>query len=337
MIRNKKLRGFTLVELLVVIAIIGVLIALLLPAVQAAREAARRATCKNHLKQLGLAFQSHHSNCGHFPSGGWGPLWIGEPELGTDESQPGGWAFNILKYLEQDAVRNLGAGTSGADRQAAFAIRVATPIAVFNCPSRRDAQPKPDTFAHSYRTRDNTSMDFDEAGRSDYAACAGDQFTIEYYSSSYGTPATWADGIDPDHVWPDTSGLTGVVLVHEVIRISDITDGTNCTYLVGEKHLPQQAYDNSDCGGDRESMYVGWGNDTVRTAYYLPCRDQKDIIHYDIAHQQWRFGSAHDSGFHMAMCDGSVQTISYAIDKVVHKNLGRRDDGRVIDMNSLNE
>src|SRR5690348_10720611 len=101
MSRRLTRRGFTLVELLVVIAIIGILIALLLPAVQAAREAARRVQCTNHLKQLGLGFMVHHDQQKHFPTGGWGYMWVCDADRGLDKRQPGGWGYTVLPFTEQ--------------------------------------------------------------------------------------------------------------------------------------------------------------------------------------------------------------------------------------------
>ncbi len=63
--------GFTLIELLVVIAIIAALIAILLPAVQQAREAARKTTCKNNLKQLGLALHNYYDAYQALPRSCW--------------------------------------------------------------------------------------------------------------------------------------------------------------------------------------------------------------------------------------------------------------------------
>src|SRR5829696_5080832 len=145
---NRNLaRGFTLVELLVVIAIIGILVALLLPAVQAAREAARRAQCMNHVKELALACVNHESTHKHFPSGGWGLLWVGDADKGSGEEQPGSWLYNILPYIEEQARHDMpkDGQANGAPQQkqkdGAFAMVIMAAPPVFHCPSRRPAMP----------------------------------------------------------------------------------------------------------------------------------------------------------------------------------------------------
>jgi prepilin-type N-terminal cleavage/methylation domain-containing protein len=62
--------AFTLIELLVVMAIIGLLLALLLPAIHATRERSRQVTCKNNLRQWGIAMHGFHDRFGVLPVDG---------------------------------------------------------------------------------------------------------------------------------------------------------------------------------------------------------------------------------------------------------------------------
>lgn len=102
--------AFTLVELLVVMAIISILMAILLPAVQQAREAARRTSCRNKLKQIGIALHNYESLHRVLPPG---YLYIsgedyqtlhGEtPDRTIEDNQMGfAWGAYLLPFIEQE-------------------------------------------------------------------------------------------------------------------------------------------------------------------------------------------------------------------------------------------
>src|SRR6056297_1264459 len=133
MVRSGRRRaGFTLIELLVVIAIIAILVALLLPAVQQAREAARRSSCKNNLKQLGLALHNYHDTHTTLPPG-----WIsvdGVVHSPHDGVSGAGWGTMILPFVEQSNLYDaFNPNISIADpSQNAFRLNI---LNSFNCPS----------------------------------------------------------------------------------------------------------------------------------------------------------------------------------------------------------
>ena len=134
-------RAFTLIELLVVVAIIAIVVALLLPAVQQAREAARRTTCKNNLKQIGVALHNYESTHGVFPPG-----WIAASTGGTDRKNYFGWAAMILPELDQSALHNRIDFHKALD-DVSNRDALATVLEVYRCPS--DSYPDTYTAEHS--------------------------------------------------------------------------------------------------------------------------------------------------------------------------------------------
>ena len=323
--KSRTTGGFTLVELLVVIAIIGILVALLLPAVQAAREAARRMQCKNHLKQMGLGLLTHHEAYRHFPTGGWGYTWVGFPDQGAGRDQPGGWGYNILPFVEEANVHQLGSGDDPANRRAGSALRCSTALPTFYCPSRRPAIPYPtvEDWARDPKETDTVEV----VGRSDYAANGGD--VVIFFGPG-------PDSLDPSAVASydfasrdeDMLENTGIVYLRSRIKIKNVTDGTSNTYFVGEKYLNPDDYATGWDAGDNENMYSGDELDLYRwTELELePLQDQPGLG------QPVIFGSAHPSGFHMTYCDGSVHTINYGIAPEIHRRLGNREDGLPVEL-----
>jgi prepilin-type N-terminal cleavage/methylation domain-containing protein len=170
--------GFSLVELLVVIAILATLVGLLLPAVQSAREFARRQQCANNIRQLALGALGHESGIGHFPTGGWGYFWVGDPDRGFGRDQPGGWAYSVLPFIEQQSVWSLPTDgqrdviTAEQKSKAMEMVRVVLPTVV--CPTRRSPKTYPKPANGAFVAYNSADLAGDQTvARSDYAANAG--------------------------------------------------------------------------------------------------------------------------------------------------------------------
>jgi prepilin-type N-terminal cleavage/methylation domain-containing protein len=308
-------QAFTLVELLVVIAIIAMLVTLLLPAVQAAREAARRTQCVNNLKQINLAWINHESAQGHLPSGGWSWIWIGEPDRGFAELQPGGWVYNVLPFMEEQPIHDMAHGYTGTDRRDRLTAMIQIPLSWVHCPSRREPAVSPAQGSGMGTANGNRVVN---CAKSDYAACVGDAPFSDW--SNY--PQTYAEA--ETYAWRPERGHNGVSYQVSTVTIGQISDGTSKTYMVGEKALNPANYNNGLDSGDNEFVLGGYNRDYHRTALLVPARDREGVSNH------FQFGSVHQAAWHMGYVDGSIRPVAYDINPEVHRRAGVRDDGAAL-------
>jgi prepilin-type processing-associated H-X9-DG protein len=307
--------------LLVVIAIIAILIGLLLPAIQKIREAAARLQCQNNLHQIAIAMHHHHDLYKTLPHGGQGwwlpPTFKGGQPL-TKQFQLAGWGFQILPFLEETVIWqgpiNLAKGNPGQMHvndyvRAKLAIMGVVPT--YYCPARRNPAP--------VGVGQNST----------------DWYCAQWYSGN-GYPGVPSPEVFPhgttDYAASDLDNNGAIIYQQQQnftagIPMTQIRDGTAHTFLVGEKRL-NLANLGLYQGDDNEGYSSGWDHDVERfTASWAP--PLPDYSGGGDGAQ--RFGSSHRAGFNMAMCDGSVQFISYKINPNVFALLGNRNDGQYID------
>lgn len=325
-------RGFTLIELLVVIAIIAILIALLLPAVQQAREAARRTQCKNNLKQIGLAIHNYHDVHTAFPigcrrdaNGGFGMTWWVGLLPGLDQ----GPLFNSLDMNANSS--GFGGGGNNTRIQNA---RIDAQV----CPSSTMGQPT------------------DWQRRSTYIGIAGATATAAFAEGRLNNTA--ADCCSDRGASANGSlSSGGMMLVNDVTRMKDASDGTSNIVMVGEVggslvtttyQAAIQAQHAHTITGNR--VFIGgsgphsWTMGTQgtgqrpgnRTFNLTTVRYAPNTQNYDQAGINVNFGpnnplnSAHTGGVHVLFADGHVGFLSDNINLDTLKHVCIRDDGQPV-------
>jgi prepilin-type N-terminal cleavage/methylation domain-containing protein len=316
--KSARRGGFTLIELLVVIAIIAILIGLLLPAVQKVREAAARSTSSNNLKQIGLAFHSHNDTFNRLPYNGTRNAATNNGLANPAIAGSGSWGFQILPYIEQDAIYKswtFDNATWSGTMPAAGLVAVKTYI----CPSR------------------NRGAGF-KSGGNDSNRAAG-PVTDYAINCRINNPST--------NTWGTNGGSTNAA--DNRWTIATIKDGSSNTIMVGSKALRISVHNNGS-GSDWDECIPqgGWGGagrsgnsdgtDAQGTENATTLTGQLSFrLITDVAitgavpfHHSNRFGGGFPGTVLFVMGDGSVRGVSYTTDPGVICWSLNPNDGRSV-------
>tara|TARA_R110002095_G_C4242695_1_gene239156 strand:+ start:1081 stop:1977 length:897 start_codon:yes stop_codon:yes gene_type:complete len=292
--RSKQKTGFTLIELLVVIAIIAILIALLLPAVQQAREAARRSTCKNNLKQLGLAMHNYAETHGTFMPGAIASNYLG-------------WTAMILPFIEQSSLYDQFDWRQGSyTSPAAGKINLGqNRISVYLCPSSSVEQSQLTSSVEKGFTQHYVGV----SGPKGVNVADSQNYSVDGASQARGGVAT-----------------QGVFYLNSKIKFRDITDGNSNTFAFGESSWNEKTNFRNWVRGGTDTTNDFWMDccKNVANAINSEVTNAGATDWNDVS-----YGSEHTGGAHFSMCDGSVRFISENIDYNVFLSTASRNGNEV--------
>jgi len=332
-------KAFTLIELLVVIAVIVILVALLLPAVQQAREAARRSTCKNNMRQIGLAYHNYHDVHLTFPPGH-------TRVFATSEWARWSGMSMVLPYLEQGNVYNQ--------------IQFGLPIYATNT-NERAVQ----THIQTFRCPSDAGADFSTAGVANTAYLIDDTLVSNMQHTNYVLNYGVRPMIGSNLVLADGKGLG---YGNSRVRIRDVKDGTSNTVLLGEHRLlrgcetywggaPNAPNDKRELGqmygGGGLYFFVSDGDNQVDDSAEINAPTTPSVTldnrKVDCTGKPFTafmgeygiFGSVHKGGCHFLMVDGTVRFVNENVDSNgavtvgstmrQYQRLLHRNDGQTVD------
>lgn len=282
--------AFTLVELLTTMAIIGILVALLLPAVQWARAAARLTSCRNNLKQIGLAIHAYQLFQEFYPPSSTTFVENGVWSANATSYPLHSWASLILPELEQTNLRGL-VNYNVSSLDAANRTAAAVQVPVFRCPSY-------------------TGPRFSQEPR--YVQLSPDYATRNYV-------ALGATTIDSLWKAPD-----GVIYHQARLGPKDLTDGLSHTLLIAETREPDAAVWIDGSTASISALIYDPNSPTFSdpivslnyTPYYPSGGQGIDCL--------WGPSSEHVGGATHLLADGSVRYLQDTVDVMVYTALTTR-------------